>query len=259
MKSVILAGGLGTRLGNLTSAINKSLLPLDDSPLIAHLIRFAQSVSDSVLLTTTLGQVDAFARVAVGDPLINEKAIYYNIQEKPLGIADAVKYAYQFCNAGPLLVILGDNLHSTEDYTNIKTICKSVTYKDNKIGHRLRNLVRGTNSFGSHIWVTKRTDYNNYGVIELDLDGRPRNIIEKPTQSVSNLVITGIYLFDHHIWNILEGLTVSARGEYEITDVLNIYLSKNRLHVNHLTNEWFDIGQSIESYWNIIYKRHGRV
>lgn len=244
MKSVILAGGLGTRLGTLTSAINKSLLPLDDSPIISHLIRFAQSITGNVLLTTTLGQVDNFARVVVNDPQIDEKKAYYNIQEKPIGIADALKYARGFCENGTVLVMLGDNLYSQSDYLQIAEVIKCI---DNR--HQ---------SFGAHVWVTAREDAHNYGVLELDSQGRPCRIIEKPTDSTSNLVITGIYLFDKRVWSILESLQPSRRGEYEITDVLNQYLELDSLNVNYLKDEWYDIGQSIESYWNIIYKRHNK-
>lgn len=245
MKSVILAGGLGTRLGNLTSAINKSLLPLDDSPIISHLIRFAQSATSSLLLTTTLGQVDNFARVVVNDQQIDEKNVYYNIQQKPIGIADALKYARSFCRSGPALVILGDNLHSHSDYQRILTICK--------------DLQGCHHPFGAHIWVASREDAHNYGVLELDSFGIPIRIVEKPTHSTSKLVITGIYLFDELVWNYLDKLQVSKRGEYEITDVLNHYLSNDGLHVNHLNDEWFDIGQSIDSYWSIIYQRHNKL
>lgn len=240
MKSVILAGGLGTRLGSLTSAINKSLLPIDDLPIISHLLRFAQKANTDVLLTTTLGQVDNFARVAVNDHIINERNVYYNIQVAPIGIADALKYAKNFCNRGPVLVILGDNLFESTDFDAILDICR-----------KNKNLSR----FGAHIWVTQREDYQNYGVLELNQHGSPEQIIEKPVSSNSKLVITGIYMFDDQLWDILESLKPSGRGEYEITDVLNSYLKINQVTVNHLKCDWYDIGQSIDSYWSIVKRR----
>lgn len=239
MKSVILAGGLGTRLGSLTSAINKSLLPIDDLPIISHLLRFAQKANTDVLLTTTLGQVDNFARVVVTDPQICEKNVYYNIQVSPVGIADALKYAKNFCNYGPVLVILGDNLFESTDYDAILNVC---------------NNNKNSAHFGAHIWVTPREDFQNYGVIELN-HGLPVQIVEKPVNSNSKLVITGVYMFDSQLWNILESLKPSARGEYEITDVLNRYLMINKVTVNYLKSDWHDIGQSVDSYWSIVKRR----
>ncbi len=248
-------GGLGTRLGTLTSAINKSLLPLDDLPIISHLLRFAQQVSESVLITTTLGQVDNFARVAVNDPSVKEHNVYYNIQEKPIGIADALKYAKKFCDGGPVLVLLGDNLHSPSDYANILNVCKDVDEQSKTISNKLMSVLINTKLFGSHIWVTSREDANNYGVLEIDETGMPCRIVEKPIKPLSKLVITGIYLFDSRVWSILDALNPSGRGEYEITDVLNHYLSIGDLNVNYLEGDWYDIGQSIDSYWDIIHRR----
>ena len=260
IKSVILAGGLGTRLGALTSAINKSLLPLDHLPIISHLVRFAQKVSQDVLITTTIGQVDGFARVIVNDSIIQEKNVYYNIQVEPIGIADAIKYARRFCNEGPILVILGDNLFDDVGFNSIAETYHNVSKSISSISSKILGACTATNAgyFGAHICAVRSDNANNYGVVELDDLGYPISIEEKPKRPRSDLVITGVYLFDGRLWQILDNITPSSRNEYEITDVLNEYLKIGELKVNVLQDDWFDIGQSVESYWDIIYKRHGK-
>ena len=260
IKSVILAGGLGTRLGTLTSAINKSLLPLDHLPIISHLIRFAQNINQDVLLTTTLGQVDNFARVVVNDPVIREKDVYYNIQVEPIGIADAIKYARRFCNDGPVLVILGDNLLDDDGYNQITNLCRELSANINSFSNKILGVCTAFNAedFGAHVWAVQSDNANCYGVIELDDLGIPISIQEKPKQPRSDLIITGIYLFDRRVWDILDNIQPSDRGEYEITDVLNEYLKIGELKAHVLQGDWFDIGQSIESYWDIIYRRHDK-
>jgi len=247
--TVVLAGGTGSRLKNLTSVVNKSLLPLGDRLLLSYILEFALSVSDKTLIITNNDQLSNMAIAIEKDDKIDHKKVYYATQDYPYGIADAIKSAEEFTNRGPILVILGDNIYSNNDLQSIRTQCELFN-KHNKTNYVQRLLNRHKHS---HVWLYPHDHPERYGVISFN-DNKPIEIEEKPTNPNSNLIISGIYLFDESIWDILPTLQPSDRGEYEITDILRIYMHSNDLKCHIMAGEFMDIGESVQSYWNVADK-----
>jgi glucose-1-phosphate thymidylyltransferase len=135
--------------------------------------------------------------------------------------------------------MLGDNLFSPADVEAIRQVCANIKH------HHPRQ------KFGAHIWTIESDNPSAYGVLELDSDGKPSSIVEKPKNPKSNLITTGIYLFDCQVWDIIPNLEKSDRGEYEVTGILNAYLNLGQLHYHKLNGEWFDVGGSVDSYWKV--------
>jgi glucose-1-phosphate thymidylyltransferase len=248
MKTLILAGGRGTRLGELTKSVNKHLLPVGDWPVISHVFEMTIGISEQVLLITNPENISDFARVAADDTYPYSKFdVYYAAQPQPHGIANAITYGRCFCRADSVFIVLGDNIFHPNDAAEIRRICRAVG-KTNA----------SKTTFGAHVWVTKSSNPSAYGILSFE-DGRPISIEEKPKKfSGDSYVITGAYLFDRQIWNILPFLRKSARGEYEITDVLTAYLEKDQLHCHILQEEWFDVGGSVDDYWQVVLRMRDR-
>lgn len=243
MKTLILAGGRGTRLGSLTKSVNKHLLPLGRWPIISYVFRSTEGISRNALLVTNPENISDFAKiVAGGEYPYTEFDVCYTAQPRPEGIADAIRYGEYFCRRDSVLVMLGDNIFHPIDIAGIKKVCDSV-----KADVRATPKVK----FGAHAWVTTSDNPSAYGVLTTDSDGRPVSIEEKPKNPTSNLIVTGVYLFDCQVWDIIPNLQKSDRGEYEITGILNAYLERGQLRCHQLQCDWFDVGGSVEGYWEV--------
>lgn len=219
---VILAGGTGSRLGKLTLATNKHLLPYKNDVVIDSVFRIAKTLTKPLVVT------DSKSLPSISNYLGSEA--YYGIQREPLGIADAIKTAQSHCVEDGIVVLLGDNYFDEENSTFISD-CMSFQQEE-----------------GCTVFVTEVDDPKHYGVLHEKNSGRYK-VTEKPKHPKSNLVLTGAYIFDDEIWRILPTLEKSKRGEYEITDVVNQYAVKGKLNVETLTGEWKDLGKSVEDYW----------
>lgn len=243
MKTLILAGGRGTRLGDLTKSVNKSLLPLGRWPLISYVFKTTQGVSKDVLLVTNPEEISDFARLITSseDPY-KHFDVLYAAQNKPEGIADAIRYGEYFCRRDAAFVILGDNIFDPQDIAGIRQVIDAVK-RDTQAVPKVK--------FGAHIWVTEAANPSAYGVLELDSKGKPYTVTEKPKMPMSNLVVVGAYLFDCQVWDIIPSLEKSARGEYEITGILQAYLDRGQLYYHKLKSQWFDVGGSVEGYWQV--------
>ncbi len=221
MKGVIVAGGLGTRLYPLTWATNKHLLPIYDKPMICYPIETLVNAGITELLVVTSGpHAGHFLRVLKNGEELGLKHIEYAFQEKPDGgIADALALAKDFADNGPIIVILGDN---TTD-ANIKEEIKSYKY-------------------GALVFLKKVSDPKRFGVPVFNDQKDIVKIEEKPKDPKSNYAVTGLYVYDNQVFDIVKGIKPSERGQLEITDVNNAYIKLGKLKWVELKGFWTDAG-----------------
>ena len=217
MKGVILAGGLGTRLNPLTKVTNKHLLPIYDKPMIYYPIETLKKggIEDMLLITGPEHAGDFTNLLGSGREFgIN---LTYKVQDSPDGIAGALSLAENYANGEPITVILGDNIF-TEKFN-------------------LNNFESGAKVFLKFVPTPTR-----YGVAELGKDKQIIGIEEKPEKPKSNLAVTGLYQYDHRVFDIIKKVNPSQRGELEISDVNNAYIELNALHSELVKRYWVDAG-----------------
>jgi glucose-1-phosphate thymidylyltransferase len=225
MKGVILAGGTGSRLDPLTRVTNKHLLPVYDRPMIYFAI--AQLVTADVteiVIVTSAEDASAFERLLGDGRALGVRRLEIARQLKPGGIAEALGLAAPFAAGGPVAVLLGDNIFE-----------RSVA----PIVDRFRGDPRG-----AVIVVAPVDDPTQYGIAVMDGDHIAR-IIEKPTTPAGELAVTGLYLYDEKVFDIVRTLRPSDRGELEITDVNNRYLDAGELRHERISGYWIDCGESV--------------
>lgn len=240
MKGVILAGGLGTRLKPLTKVTNKHLLPVASKPMIYYPIQtLVDAGIKDILLVTGGNHAGEFLRLLGNGHEFGLKHINYTYQEGEGGIADALRLAEHFADGEKVVVILGDNIFEK----NIKE------YVDN-FSRQPR---------GARILIKKVEDPQRFGVVELK-DGKIASIEEKPKKPKSDYIVTGIYMYDSRVFDIVKRLKPSKRGELEITDVNNAYLKKGQLQYDILKGWWTDSGtfDSLLRANNLVARRERR-
>lgn len=220
MKGVILAGGLGTRLLPMTRVTNKHLLPVYDKPMIMYPLETLRSagVAD-ILIVSGKGHAGHFLEL-LGSGKDYGVRISYAVQEEPGGIAQALLLAEDFADEENLLVILGDNIF--EDTFDLSDFTQ-----------------------GARLFLKEVQDPERFGVARIE-DGQVKQIIEKPKEPISNFAVSGLYAYDATVFNKIRLLEPSARGEYEITDVNNMYLTEGTLDVSYVQGFWTDAG-TVES------------
>lgn len=226
MKGVVLAGGLATRLRPLTLVTNKHLLPVYNKPMIYYpLEAMSKAGVEEVLITSSPDHSGHFASLLKGGEDFNLK-LYYAVQENSKGgIPDAIALAERFAQDEKVLVILGDNIFNFD----LKSAVESFNKQE-----------KGAMVFG----VVMPTESKQYGVIELDKDGRKvLSIEEKPENPKSNIVQTGIYMYDERVFNLIKNLTPSSREELEVTDLNNLYLKEGTMQCE-IIDWWIDAGTS---------------
>jgi len=222
MKGVVLAGGLGTRLYPLTKVINKHLLPVYDKPMIYYPIEtlIAAGIRD-ILIVTGGNHAGEFLRLIGNGKEFGLQHVNYTYQEGEGGIAEALGLARHFCEDEKMVVILGDNIIE-------KNIIQAVREFEQQPG-------------GAKVLLKEITDPERFGVAELDGD-RVKRIVEKPREPKSNLAVVGIYFYDSRVFDFIDQLKPSGRGELEITDVNNMYLERGELSYGILDGWWTDAG-----------------
>ncbi|MBR9824367.1 MAG: glucose-1-phosphate thymidylyltransferase RfbA [Alphaproteobacteria bacterium] len=228
MKGIILAGGSGSRLAPLTQSVSKQLLPVYDKPMIYYPLSVLMlgGIRD-ILIITTPAEQDRF-RALLGDGSQYGVQLTYISQDAPRGLAHAFILGREFIGKESVTLILGDNLF----------------YGDGLSDH-LRSGIDSARS-GATVFTYHVKDPERYGVVTLDADKRPVEIVEKPTEPKSNLAVTGLYVYDNDVLAIAGGIKPSARGELEITDVNSAYLQRGDLRVEHFGRgiAWLDTGTS---------------
>ena len=223
MKGVILAGGLGKRLEPLTRITNKHLLPVYDQPMIYYPLRTLVDAGLSQILLVTGGtNAGDFLRLLGNGQEFGLKHLDYTYQRGEGGIAEALRLAEHFAAGEPIVVILGDNL-----------VEKSIK------PHVQRFMDAGAR--GAKILLKEVEDPWRFGVAELRGD-RIVGIEEKPAEPKSKLVVTGLYMYDAQVFDIIRTLKPSGRGELEITDVNNAYIQRGQMAYDVLDGWWTDAG-----------------
>jgi glucose-1-phosphate thymidylyltransferase len=224
MKGIILAGGMATRLQPLTLVTNKHLLPVYNRPMIYYPLEAMKKAGiKEVLLTTSSDHAGHFANLLQAGEHFDLR-LYYAIQKEPRGIAQAISLAEEFAKDEPILVILGDNIFNFDLAPAVE---------------KIKSAGKGAMVFGVH----RNTESKQYGVIEVDDSGKVLSIEEKPKEPKSDIAQTGIYMYDKNVFSYIRTLTPSARGELEVTDLNNCYLSEGTLNCQ-IIDWWVDAGTS---------------
>lgn len=218
MKGVILAGGTGSRLFPLTKVTNKHLLPIYNKPMIYYPM---QTLIDAgikeILIVSGPGHAGHFVNLLGSGKEFGVK-LSYDIQDEAGGIAQALSLAEDFADHEKIMVVLGDNI--IED-----------------------NLKKEAGNFkeGAKIFLKKVPDPKRFGVPELDGD-KVMSIEEKPKEPKSEYAVTGVYMYDKNVFDIIRTLKPSGRGELEITDVNNAYIKQGEMVACKLKGFWTDAG-----------------
>ncbi len=222
MKGVILAGGKGTRLLPLTNVVNKHLLPVYNKTMIEYPIETLKKLGIREILIVTSGDsVGKFADY-FGSGKKFGIDITYKVQDSADGIAGALKVAKEFANNERIAVILGDNVFDNRDIN-----CDDI------------------GALNACIFIKAVKDGSRFGVVEFEQENKKNKvkyIHEKPKNPPTDMAVTGLYIYPPDVFNIVDTIIPSERGELEITDVNNYYVKESRMDFKFLSGYWGDVG-----------------
>lgn len=224
-KGIILSGGLGTRLYPCTEVTSKQLLPVYDKPLVYYpLSTLMMAGIRDVMIINSPNDAAAFKRLC-GDGSQWGINISYEIQPEPKGIADCFRIAQNWIGESDVALILGDNIFYGNDLIN-----RFNRANQNRVGCTL---------FAYHV-----NDPERFGVLRADVDGNAVEVVEKPKEPPSSYAVTGLYFFDNQVVDFAYRIKPSARGELEITDIINLYIQNRECKVEYMNRgiAWIDTG-----------------
>ncbi len=228
MKGIILAGGSGTRLYPLTRVTSKQLLPVYDKPMIYYPLSVLMNAGiNEILIISTPDDTPRFEKLFGNGNELGLK-LFYEVQEKPDGLVRAFVIGEKFIGKDNVAMVLGDNI-----------------FAGHGLKKRLRKAVENAESGnGATVFGYYVDDPERFGIVEFDDAKRAISLEEKPKKPKSNYCVTGLYFYDNKVIEYAKNLKLSARGEYEITDLNKIYLANGNLHVEILGQgfTWLDTG-----------------
>ena len=225
MKAIVLAGGFGTRLYPSTLAVSKHLLPIYDKPMIYYplSVLMLAKIKD-ILIISTEHDIELYKRLLGGGNKLGVN-FSYKVQDKPSGIAEAFILGEDFIGNDDVALILGDNIFFGHNFSDLL-----INAKDNNIG--------------ATIFSYNVRDPERFGIVELDDNGSPISIEEKPDAPKSSLAVTGLYFYNNDVIEIAKKISPSERNELEISSINQIYLQKKRINCVELGRgfAWLDAG-----------------
>jgi len=244
-KGIILAGGKGSRMGPITKATNKQLLPIHDKPLFFYSLSILMLAKiKDILIIVNQDQLEQFKKILPNGNNLGIK-ISYSIQKEPKGLPDAFIIGEKFIGKSNIALILGDNFFFGQSLTE-----------------KLINLTKINK--GAKILIHPVKDPGNYGVAKIGKNKKIIEIIEKPKKPKSNMAISGLYFFDNKVVNFSKKLKKSKRNELEIIDLLKKYKQINQLRYENLGRgaTWLDAGsiqdlQTVSNFVSTIETRQG--
>ena len=242
-KAIILCGGTGSRMFPVTKAINKQLLPVFDKPMFYYPLSLMMlSGIREFIFIINKNQENNFRKVLGNEKDLGIK-VNFIVQEKPKGLPEAFILAEEFIKNQSIALILGDNFF----YGNMLSPLIKSSFRKKK---------------GCNIYLYPSNNTSAYGVVEFNNKGKINRIVEKPKKTKSNLIITGLYIFDKEVSNYAKMLKPSKRNELEIVDLINIYKSKQKLNTIKLGrgSAWMDVGNfsDLESISNFVQNIENR-
>lgn len=219
MKGVVLAGGRGTRLRPITRVVNKHVLPVYDWPVIYYPVQtLLEAGIEDVLVISNADHIGKYMELL---ELEFDANFSYAVQSEPKGIAHGLSIAEEFVGDDDVALILGDNLLLGDPSDEIRSFA--------------------TDSAAARIFVTPVEEPSAYGIATIR-DGRVVELQEKPDSTDSNRAVIGLYLYTPDVFDKIEDLTPSDRGEYEITDLNQLYVDEGSLQYSQFDGNWFDVG-----------------